>query len=101
MEEQIAISPFSDFNKLVDAYMECSKRTLAELLALRDLNLITWPPKNDGNGPLKDSISTPPYAPIEIPNPMPINTPIDRPWPLDLWRLGDVYYTTTVTSKKS
>ena len=31
----------TDFEKRVNEYMQCDKKTLAELLALRDLNNIT------------------------------------------------------------
>lgn len=48
----------TDFEKRVNEYMQCDKKTLAELLALRDLNKIT--PIEEPNTPLKD-IKFPPY----------------------------------------
>jgi hypothetical protein len=59
----------TDFEKLVEKYMQCEKRTLAELLALRELNNIT--PIEDPKTPLRD-MQFPPYQPM--PNIQP-NTP--------------------------
>lgn len=59
----------TEFEKLVEKYMQCEKRTLAELLALRELNNIT--PIEDPKTPLRD-MQFPPYQPI--PNIQP-NTP--------------------------
>lgn len=51
----------TDFEKRVNEYMQCDKKTLAELLALRDLNNIT--PIEEPKTPLRD-IQFPPYQPI-------------------------------------
>lgn len=59
----------TDFEKRVNEYMQCDKKTLAELLALRDLNNIT--PIEEPKTPLRD-IKFPPYQPM--PNIQP-NTP--------------------------
>lgn len=59
----------TEFEKLVEKYMQCEKRTLAELLALRELNNIT--PIEDPKTPLRD-MQFPPYQPM--PNIQP-NTP--------------------------
>jgi hypothetical protein len=59
----------TDFEKRVNEYMQCDKKTLAELLALRDLNNIT--PIEEPKTPLKD-VQFPPYQPM--PNIQP-NTP--------------------------
>lgn len=59
----------TDFEKRVNEYMQCDKKTLAELLALRDLNNIT--PIEEPKTPLRD-IQFPPYRPM--PNIQP-NTP--------------------------
>ena len=59
----------TDFEKRVNEYMQCDKKTLAELLALRDLNNIT--PIEEPKTPLRD-IQFPPYQPM--PNIQP-NTP--------------------------
>ena len=59
----------TDFEKRVNEYMQCDKKTLAELLALRDLNNIT--PIEEPKTPLRD-MQFPPYQPM--PNIQP-NTP--------------------------
>ena len=59
----------TDFEKKVNEYMQCDKKTLAELLALRDLNNIT--PIEEPKTPLRD-MQFPPYRPM--PNIQP-NTP--------------------------
>ena len=59
----------TDFEKRVNEYMQCDKKTLAELLALRDLNNIT--PIEEPKTPLRD-VQFPPYQPM--PNIQP-NTP--------------------------
>ena len=51
----------TDFEKRVNEYMQCDKKTLAELLALRDLNNIT--PIEEPKTPLRD-IQFPPYQPM-------------------------------------
>jgi hypothetical protein len=51
----------TDFEKRVNEYMQCDKKTLAELLALRDLNNIT--PIEEPKTPLKD-VQFPPYQPM-------------------------------------
>lgn len=59
----------TDFEKRVNEYMQCDKKTLAEMLALRDLNNIT--PIEEPKTPLRD-MQFPPYQPM--PNIQP-NTP--------------------------
>lgn len=60
----------TDFEKRVNEYMQCDKKTLAELLALRDLNYIT--PIEEPKTPARDKILPPPHQPM--PNIQP-NTP--------------------------
>ena len=86
----------TDFEKRVNEYMQCDKKTLAELLALRDLNNIT--PIEGPKTPLRD-IQFPPYQPM--PNIQP-NTPNtgdklpNYPWnPNGPW--GPVVWCTTNT----
>ena len=86
----------TDFEKRVNEYMQCDKKTLAELLALRDLNNIT--PIKEPKTPLRD-IQFPPYQPM--PNIQP-NTPNtgdklpNYPWnPNGPW--GPVVWCTTNT----
>ena len=86
----------TDFEKLVEKYMQCEKRTLAELLALRELNNIT--PIEDPKTPLRD-MQFPPYQPM--PNIQP-NTPNtgdkfpNYPWnPNGPW--GPIVWCTTNT----
>ena len=86
----------TDFEKRVNEYMQCDKKTLAELLALRDLNNIT--PIEEPKTPLRD-IQFPPYQPM--PNIQP-NTPNtgdklpNCPWnPNGPW--GPVVWCTTNT----
>lgn len=86
----------TDFEKRVNEYMQCDKKTLAELLALRDLNNIT--PIEEPKTPLRD-IQFPPYQPM--PNIQP-NTPNtgdklpNYPWsPNGPW--GPVVWCTTNT----
>ena len=86
----------TDFEKRVNEYMQCDKKTLAELLALRDLNNIT--PIEEPKTPLRD-IQFPPYQPM--PNIQP-NTPNtgdklpNYPWnPNGPW--GPIVWCTTNT----
>lgn len=86
----------TDFEKRVETYMQCDKRTLAELLALRELNNIT--PIEEPKTPLRD-IQFPPYQPM--PNIQP-NTPNtgdklpNYPWnPNGPW--GPIVWCTTNT----
>ena len=86
----------TDFEKRVNEYMQCDKKTLAELLALRDLNNIT--PIEEPKTPLRD-VQFPPYQPM--PNIQP-NTPNtgdklpNYPWnPNGPW--GPVVWCTTNT----
>ena len=86
----------TDFEKRVNEYMQCDKKTLAELLALRDFNNIT--PIEEPKTPLRD-IQFPPYQPM--PNIQP-NTPNtgdklpNYPWnPNGPW--GPVVWCTTNT----
>ena len=66
----------TDFEKRVNEYMQCDKKTLAELLALRDLNNIT--PIEEPKTPLRD-VQFPPYQPI--PNtPYVGDPPPNYPW---------------------
>ena len=97
-KEEKQTSTISEFEKRVEIYMQCDKRTLAELLTMRDLGL--YPHKNgdEGGNPVREPITWPPVFPNQ-----PINQPIEPvnplypgSWP---WRVGDVYYTTTVTAK--
>lgn len=62
----------TDFEKRVNEYMQCDKKTLAELLALRDLNNIT--PIEEPKTPLRD-LQFPPYKPPYTGDPLPI-----QPW---------------------
>ena len=78
----------TDFEKRVNEYMQCDKKTLAELLALRDLNNIT--PIEEPNTPLRD-LQFPPYQPI--PNtPYVGDPPTNYPWGPLVW-----YVTQTTT----
>lgn len=86
----------TDFEKRVNEYMQCDKKTLAELLALRDLNNIT--PIEEPKTPLRD-IQFPPYQPM--PNIQP-NTPnIGDPLPNYPWNpngpWGPIVWCTTNT----
>ena len=78
----------TDFEKRVNEYMQCDKKTLAELLALRDLNNIT--PIEEPKAPLRD-LQFPPYQPI--PNtPYVGDPPTNYPWGPLVW-----YATQTTT----
>ena len=86
----------TDFEKRVNEYMQCDKKTLAELLVLRDLNNIT--PIEEPKTPLRD-VQFPPYQPM--PNILP-NTPYtgdplpNYPWnPNGPW--GPIVWCTTNT----
>lgn len=86
----------TNFEKRVNEYMQCDKKTLAELLALRELNNIT--PIEEPKTPLRD-MQFPPYQPM--PNIQP-NTPNtgdklpNYPWnPNGPW--GPVVWCTTNT----
>ena len=85
-----------DFEKRVEMYMQCDKRTLAELLVLRDLNNIT--PIEDPKTPLRD-IQFPPYQPMPNIQPNTPNTgdPLPNyPWnPNGPW--GPIVWCTTNT----
>ena len=86
----------TDFEKRVNEYMQCDKKTLAELLALRDLNNIT--PIEEPKTPLRD-MQFPPYQPM--PNIQP-NTPnIGDPLPNYPWNpngpWGPIVWCTTNT----
>ena len=73
-----------DFNTLVERYMQCDKRTLAELLALKEL---CWYPR----------IQDPPQSPQPYVFPT-------QPWPQQPWTIGDgpwITYTTSTIPKKS
>ena len=86
----------TDFEKRVNEYMQCDKKTLAELLALRDLNNIT--PIEDPKTPLRD-IQFPPYQPMPNIQPNTPNTgdPLPNyPWnPNGPW--GPIVWCTTNT----
>lgn len=75
----------TDFEKRVNEYMQCDKKTLAELLALRDLNHITpITPIEEPKTPARDKVlPPPPYQPM--PNIQP-NTPnVGDPLPNYPW----------------
>lgn len=85
----------TDFEKRVNEYMQCDKKTLAELLALRDLNNIT--PIEEPKTPLRD-LQFPPYQPIPstpyVGDPSP-----NYPWnPNGPWA-PYVWYTTQTTTR--
>ena len=86
----------TDFEKRVNENMQCDKKTLAELLALRDLNNIT--PIEEPKTPLRD-IQFPPYQPMPNiqPNTPNIGDPIPNyPWnPNGPW--GPIVWCTTNT----
>jgi hypothetical protein len=86
----------TDFEKRVNEYMQCDKKTLAELLALRDLNNIT--PIEEPKTPLKD-VQFPPYQPMPNIQPNTPNTgdPLPNyPWnPNGPW--GPIVWCTTNT----
>lgn len=86
----------TDFEKRVNEYMQCDKKTLAELLALRDLNNIT--PIEEPKTPLRD-IQFPPYQPMPNIQPNTPNTgdPLPNyPWnPNGPW--GPIVWCTTNT----
>jgi hypothetical protein len=86
----------TDFEKRVNEYMQCDKKTLAELLALRDLNNIT--PIEEPKTPLRD-VQFPPYQPMPNIQPNTPNTgdPLPNyPWnPNGPW--GPIVWCTTNT----
>ena len=86
----------TDFEKRVNEYMQCDKKTLAELLALRDLNNIT--PIEEPKTPLRD-VQFPPYQPMPniLPNTPNTGDPLPNyPWnPNGPW--GPIVWCTTNT----
>lgn len=90
----------SEFEKRVSQYMECDKRTLAELLAMRDLGIYPYDKEKNGNTPLREPIDWTPVYPNIPTNPITPNQPYwpcspDNPfgpWP---WRLDEATYTTS------
>ena len=79
----------TDFEKRVNEYMQCDKKTLAELLALRDLNNITpITPIEEPKTPARDKVlPPPPYQPMpNIRDPLP-NYPWNPngPWGPIVW----------------
>lgn len=86
----------TDFEKRVNEYMQCDKKTLAELLALRDLNNIT--PIEEPKTPIRD-VQFPPYQPMPNIQPNTPNTgdPLPNyPWnPNGPW--GPIVWCTTNT----
>ena len=87
----------SDFEKRVNQYMECDKRTLAELLAMRDLGIYPYDKEKNGGTPLREPIDWTPVYPNTPTNPITPNQPYCpfEPWP---WRLNEVIYTTSWSS---
>ena len=77
----------TDFEKRVNEYMQCDKKTLAELLALRDLNNIT--PIEEPKTPLRD-LQFPPYQPTP-------NTPYTGDPPPSNGPWGPIVWCTTNT----
>ena len=80
------------FKKLVDKYMMCDKRTLAEMLAMRDTNIPTSEEMSDwlkkaGENYLKKIIESPDTWRIH-PEPFQPNTP----YPWDKWDWSDYCY---------
>ena len=63
----------SEFEKRVEQYMACDKRTLAELLAMRDLGIYPYDDNKNGCTPAREIINeeTCPYIRknITLPNP--------------------------------
>ena len=86
----------TDFEKRVNEYMQCDKKTLAELLVLRDLNNIT--PIEEPKTPLRD-VQFPPYQPMPniLPNTPNTGDPLPNyPWnPNGPW--GPIVWCTTNT----
>lgn len=93
----------SEFEKRVSQYMECDKKTLAELLAMRDLGIYPYDKEKNGNTPLREPIDWTPVYPNIPTNPITPNQPYwpwspDNPfcpWP---WRPNEVIYTTSWSS---
>ena len=81
----------SEFEKRVTQYMECDKRTLAELLAMRDLGIYPYDKEKNGGTPVREPIDWPPVYPNTPTNPITPNQP-DYSWP---WRLNEAIYTTS------
>ena len=84
----------SDFEKRVNQYMECDKRTLAELLAMRDLGIYPYDKEKNGGTPLREPIDWTPVYPNQPYCPWRPDKPFE-PWP---WRLNEVIYTTSWSS---
>ena len=84
----------SEFEKRVSQYMECDKRTLAELLAMRDLGIYPYDKEKNGGTPLREPIDWTPVYPNIPTNPIIPNQPYG-PWP---WRLDEATYTTSWSS---
>ena len=83
----------TDFEKRVNEYMQCDKKTLAELLALRDLNNIT--PIEEPKTPLRD-VQFPPYQPMPNIQPNTGDPLPNYPWnPNGPW--GPIVWCTTNT----
>lgn len=80
----------SEFEKRVNQYMECDKRTLAELLAMRDLGIYPYDKEKNGGTPLRELIDRTPVYPNTPINPL--NTQPALTWP---WRLDEAIYTTS------
>ena len=93
----------SEFEKRVSQYMECDKRTLAELLAMRDLGIYPYDKEKNGGTPLREPIDWTPVYPNIPTNPITPNQPYSPwrtdnpfgPWP---WRLDEATYTTSWSS---
>lgn len=83
----------SEFEKRVNQYMECDKRTLAELLAMRDLGIYPYDKEKNGGTPLREPIDWPPVYPNTPTNPITPNQPYYL-WPR---RFDEPIYTTYTT----
>ena len=63
----------SEFEKRVNQYMECDKRTLAELLAMRDLGIYPYDDNKNGCTPAREIMNEELYPNIRrnitLPNP--------------------------------
>lgn len=94
----------SEFEKRISQYMECDKRTLAELLAMRDLGIYPYDKEKNGNPPLREPIDWTPVYPNIPTNPITPNQPY-YPWspnnPFGPWPWNDIIYTTYTTSWSS
>lgn len=81
----------SEFEKRVSQYMDCEKRTLAELLAMRDLGIYPYDKEKNGGTPLREPIDWTPAYPNTPTNPIIRQQPYDA-WP---WKLNEAIYTTS------